>query len=180
MTNRSVIRKRCAHGIRRAVLAAACATASLALPAEAQAAFTGPGVYVISIIDTNQVLDVEGNRVDLGQRLVRWGTNGGANQKFIIFASPRGGYVMRPLHSLLCLDLPGWATEVGVEPVQFHCTNADNQRFYFDPHERGYLIRTAHGGRILFAPREGGRVRLAERPGAVSVGMVFHFQPVLP
>ncbi|HEX6377434.1 MAG TPA: RICIN domain-containing protein [Allosphingosinicella sp.] len=167
-----------ARTIGRAALGIAAAmAASLALAGNAQAQFRGPGVYIIKFADTNQVLDIDnilGHGGRLGQHVLRWGANGGRNQKFIIYPN-EDGYVIRGYDSLYCLDLPGWQTAVDVEIVQYYCTRQGNQRFYIESTPHGTIIRSAHGNRFLYADREGGRIKLASATSDPSVGMVFDF-----
>jgi Ricin-type beta-trefoil lectin domain-like len=162
---------------RAAIGLAAGVVASLSFAGEAQAEFTGPGLYVIRVANTNTVLDIfSGVQVGGPRRLVRWGENGGGNQRFAVLPAPNGvGYVIRPLHSLECLDVPGFGDTAGLEIVQWPCANGTNESFHITLNERHTTIRPAHADRLLYARREGGDVVLAVPPPAPWEGMLFEF-----
>lgn len=172
------------YAISRAALAVAAGMAGLlSFAGEARAQFTGPGVYVIRIRGTLNVLDVDstwGNGGRPGQPLLRWGSNDGSNQKFIVLSAPGGGFVIRAVHSLQCLEVPSSNTAIGVEIVQRPCNGGVNQRFTIpDAVPLGTaraFIRTVLADRVLSARREGGRVVLASPDYAEPApGTVFYF-----
>ena len=153
---------------------------------EARAQFTGPGIYNISIASTPDALDIDtswwrGNNA--GQPLNRWGRHNGANQTFVVLADG-GGFVIRALHSLQCLDVRGALTAAGTPLQQFPCHGGANQRFIIAVNATNplSLIRPAHApGMLLHARTPGGVVVLAPQPAGTSpllVGMIFTFNRI--
>ena len=174
-------RPRRGGGFGRACLTfAAGLLAFIGASGEARAEFTGPGVYMIRVDQAGgQVLDVDstwGRGGASGQPLLRWGRNGGANQKFVVLADGPG-FIIRPVHSLMCLDVPAFAAAPGTVLQQFPCNGGANQRFMISTGPNT-VIRTAHADRIFFARREGGRVEIAADSGSLAVGMVFIFERI--
>jgi Ricin-type beta-trefoil lectin domain-like len=169
-----------AYSIGRVAIAVAAAmAASLSFAGEARAQFRGPGVYVIKVGFTGDVLDVDstwGHGGDPNQRLLRWGDNGGTNQKFIIFAAERGGYIIRALHSLYCLDIPNGRIVAGADVIQYYCNGADSQRFEISPNGATTVIRTSTGNKIFYARSEGQRVELGTPVIPTLSGMQFYFE----
>ncbi len=165
---------------RAALAGVAGLAASLSFAGQAEAKFEGPGTYVIEVAGTPQVLDVQWNLPTPGQPVLRWLPSNGSNQKFNITRSNYGGYVIRAVHSGLCLDLPLGSTEVGTQPIQFPCGDQASQRFYIRKIESGEyrIVVASNRKRILNAPNPGGRVRLASNPATPATGMRFRFTRV--
>ena len=172
---------RCRGAVRPLGLFAAAAVATVAFSEEACAQFTGPGIYNISIAQTSDALDIDtswGRGGNAGQPLIRWGRHNGANQTFVVFAEG-GGFIMRPLHSIQCVDVRAAATTAGTPLQQFPCHGGANQRFFISTGPTT-VIRPAHAsGMLLFA--RGGTVVLAPTPTGTNpllVGMVFIFNRI--
>lgn len=158
-----------------ALAAAALAAASLSFAGEAQAKFEGPGVYVIkSAHQSRKVLDIDngpfaGN--SSGRKLYVYDSNGGQNQKFIIFADGNG-FIIRPLHSLLCLRFQG--NHPGGKLVQSSCNGRSSRRFRIGTEEET-IIGSHNGKNALFA-KEGAQVVL-DKPDPTNprIEMLFEF-----
>ena len=161
-------------------LAAALLLLSFGGAGTARAQFTGPGIYVIRLAQApNLVLDIDstwGRGGASGQPLLLWGRNGGANQKFVVLADG-AGFIIRPVHSLMCLDVPAFATSPGTTLQQWPCNGGANQRFMISTGPNT-VIRTSHADRLVLGRREGGRVEIAVTPVPLPIGAVFVFERI--
>lgn len=149
--------------------------ASLSFSGDAQAKFKGPGIYEINFSHDGQALDVDlswGQGSARGQRVIRAKVNRGSNQKFVIFEDG-DAYIIRPVHSLLCLHLAGDHPDVGL--VQERCSRDVGQRFLIGTGNET-VISTASGTNILNASNEGNPVVLVKAGPNPSKNRLFKFR----
>ena len=153
-------------------LAAALVTL-LPIGGQAQARFEGPGVYVIQSAHSGKVLDIDNGPFagdQAGRKLFVYDPNGGQNQKFIIFADG-DGFIIRPLHSLLCLRFHG--NHPGGKLVQSSCNGNSNRRFRIGMGAET-VIGSNNGRNALFA-NGGAQVVLEEAKPNPRTEMLFRF-----
>lgn len=164
-----------AHLFGRTAFASVLICASLAIAEEAQAEFKGAGIYEIRFSHDGQALDVDlswGQGGARGQRVIRAKLNKSSNQRFAIF--PAGnGFIIRPLHSLMCLHVSGDHPDIGL--VQEKCSGAAGQRFLIGDGEET-VISSASGANILHSANEGNPVVLVKSGANPSKNRLFKFK----
>jgi hypothetical protein len=113
----------------------------------------GPGLFRISVIGSNQSLDVKDRKDKNGQGVQIWEfTGGGSNQKWRIEQASDGYYYIRPSASFSnrCLDVSGNSSGNGAQLQIYSCHWGANQQFRFIDMGNGrYSIQARHSGKVF-------------------------------
>ena len=114
--------------------------------------FIGPK-QIISSLDSNKVLDIEGAEYVKGTKLILYQNYKQLNQKFFIEKVGLAEYIIRAAHSNLVLGVRGGYLDISDKPindvrrvVQLPQTNDINQKWIFEDAKDGYyFIRNTLG-----------------------------------
>ena len=108
--------------------------------------FVGPK-QIISALDSNKVIDIEGAKYTEGTKLQIWKNNKTLNQKFFIEKVGYNEFVIRAAHSNLVLGVGGGQLDISDNPkddtrrvVQLKQTNENNQKWIFEDNKNGYFF----------------------------------------
>ena len=114
--------------------------------------FIGPK-QIISSLDSNKVLDIEGAEYVKGTKLILYQNYKQLNQKFFIEKVGLAEYIIRAAHSNLVLGVEGGYLDISEKPVndyrrvvQLEQTNDIRQKWIFEDAKDGYyFIRNTLG-----------------------------------
>ena len=114
--------------------------------------FIGPK-QIISSLDSNKVLDIEGEHHAKGAKLILYQNYKQLNQKFFIEKVGSSEYIIRAAHSNLVLGVEGGYLDISDTPkndtrrvVQLPQTNDISQKWIFEDAKDGYyFIRNTLG-----------------------------------
>ena len=114
--------------------------------------FIGPK-QIITSLDSNKVLDIEGERYTKGTKLILYQNYKQLNQKFFIEKVGLAEYIIRAAHSNLVLGVEGGYLDISEKPVndfrrvvQLPQTNDISQKWIFEDAKDGYyFIRNTLG-----------------------------------
>ena len=102
---------------------------------------------IISSLDSNKVLDIEGAYYTPGAKLQLYQNNKTLNQKFFIEKVGISEYIIRASHSNLVLGVEGGYLDISNTPscdnrrvVQLTQNNENNQKWIFEDAGNGYLF----------------------------------------
>ena len=108
--------------------------------------FIGPK-QIISSIDSNKVLDIEGAYYNIGAKLHIWQNGKTLNQKFFIEKVGLSEYIIRAAHSNLVLGVEGGYLDVSDHPtcdtrriIQLAQNNENSQKWIFENDGNGYFF----------------------------------------
>lgn len=130
-------------------------------------------------IGNNLCLDVSGDSVADGAKVVVWGCNGGDNQNWI-FSAFGAQFQLAAKHSSKCLDIFNDSLANGAKADQWECNGGNNQRFTLQAQNGGYAIIALHSGKCLKpgSNTEGQAVAQQACTGAVNQTWNLNVTPV--
>ena len=98
-----------------------------------------PGNYVItSALNTNKVIDVEGDVITDQTNIEIWSNNNGNNQKFIVSYLEDGYYTIKAFNSNKVLTIVGASALSGANVVQSYYNGSDAQKWAIQSAGDGY------------------------------------------
>jgi glucan-binding YG repeat protein/GH25 family lysozyme M1 (1,4-beta-N-acetylmuramidase) len=97
------------------------------------------GIYLLYSAYGDRFIDVEGQSLDNGARLVIWPANNSDSQRFLITAIGDGQYTIKSEKSGKVLDASGPPWVNGTAIVQYSANGADNQKWEFYEDSQGYV-----------------------------------------
>lgn len=108
--------------------------------------FIGPK-QIITALDSNKVLDIEGASYAEGAKLQLWQNNKTLNKKFFIEKVGCAEFVIRAAHSNFVLGVEGGFLDISNSPtcdtrrvVQIRQNNDNNQKWIFEDAENGFFF----------------------------------------
>ncbi len=145
------------------------------------------GIYTIrSLVDQNQVFDIEANSISNGASLTMWESNDGGNQKYNFLLNSDGTYTIVNCASGKALDAEAGLMADGTRIIQFSRNGGENQKWNIEyAGDGGYKITSAKDSTLVIAfegnaPSNGTKMVLLKDSGTKSQHYTFKATTYVP
>ena len=145
------------------------------------------GIYTIrSLVDQNQVFDIEARSVSDGASLTMWTSNDGGNQKYNFLRNSDGTYTIVNCASGKALDAEAGSLTEGTRIIQFTKNDKDNQKWNVEyAGDGGYKIVSAMDPSLVIAfdgdvPSNGTKMVLLKDKNTKSQHFTFKATTYVP
>lgn len=145
------------------------------------------GIYTIrSLVDQNQVFDIEARSVSDGASLTMWTSNDGGNQKYNFLRNSDGTYTIVNCASGKALDAEAGSLTEGTRIIQFAKNDKDNQKWNVEyAGDGGYKIVSAMDPSLVIAfdgdvPSNGTKMVLLKDKNTKSQHFTFKATTYVP
>lgn len=145
------------------------------------------GTYLVrSLVDQNQVFDIEARSVSNGASLTMWTSNDGGNQKYNFLRNSDGTYTIVNCASGKALDAEAGSLTEGTRIIQFTKNDKDNQKWNIEyAGDGGYKIVSAMDPSLVIAfdgdvPSNGTKMVLLKDKNTKSQHFTFKVTTYVP
>lgn len=93
--------------------------------------YVGRYYYSIRAMHSGKCLDVQGEALWAGAKIIQWDCGPWANQHWFVVQHGNGTQEYVARHSHMCLDIPSATTAWGTQMQQYWCNGSWAQRFWY-------------------------------------------------
>ncbi|MBR3182613.1 MAG: RICIN domain-containing protein [Eggerthellaceae bacterium] len=143
-----------------------------------------PGKYfIVSAVNTRQVLDVSGaSKADLGNVIV-WHGTGNANQQWSITLDKDGYAIIKSVNSGKVLDVEGASGKKGANVIQYKANAGKNQKWIIRKYGDAYVVISALNSNLVLdltggSAKDNTNVEIWTRNN--NKNQLFRFIPITP